>query len=125
MFKLIKELTRAPEPLSPRASPGTQHTVTQGDPLPVPTSYTPRQSRKRGPEAAANGLSSRPGAAGSDGAVAVTVPEVPETEDGAKNVVELLKELDKEETVLHYLMVSTLASQDFCYGVSPPIEYGC
>lgn len=55
----------------------------------------------------------------------MTVPEVPETEDGAKNVVELLKELDKEETVLHYLMVSTLASQDFCYGVSPPIEYGC
>lgn len=110
MFKLIKELTRAPEPLSPRASPGTQHTATQGDPLPVPTSYTPRQSRKRGPEAAANGSSSPHGAGSSNGAVVVTVPEVVETEDEAKNVVELLKELHKEEAVLHYLMVSMLAS---------------
>jgi hypothetical protein len=40
----------------------------------------------------------------------VTVPELPETEDGAKNVAELLQELDKEEAVLHYLMVSMLAS---------------
>ena len=95
MFKLFKDLTRPPEPLSPRptAAEGVQT-----------TSYTPRQPRGRspGPSTLRTPLS------GPDSTTTNPEKEVEEKDEDAKRVVELLKALEKggQNGTMHIVEVS-------------------
>lgn len=108
MFKLLKDLTRPPEPLSPRPS------ISEAVPSSHP--YTPRQGRGRSP--GPNGSPSLSGPAGPSKPLpkqqAAEVPkEVEETDGYAKIVVMLLHKLEEEGDTMHYLEVGLRSASPY------------
>ena len=97
MFKLFKDLTRPPEPLSPRP---------HADTSPISTPYAARQPRN----GASTTVPGAPGAVSSAtaaNAVPAKVVEVDETDENAKTVVELLHKLEAGGDMMHYVEVGT------------------
>ena len=109
MFKLFKDLTRPPEPLSPR--PAVQDTS------PISTPYAARQARGTPPHAV-------PGSSGVAGTVpaptlaaaAAAKAEAEETDEHARTVVELLHKLEAPGDMMHYVEVSL--SLSMVYGAN-------
>jgi len=97
MFKLFKDLTRPPEPLSPRPS-----IVAESSQSSLP--YTPRQGRGATP----NPVSPDPAVLPTPAAIVEPkkVVEVEESDANARTVAELLKKLEGGGDVMHYVEVS-------------------
>ena len=99
MFKLFKDLTRPPEPLSPRPT-------FSAEPAQSPLPYTPRHQRGASP----NPGSPNPAVLPTPAAVPEPKPlvEAEESDAAAKTVAELLKKLEDGGDVMHYVEASVL-----------------
>ena len=116
MFKLFKELTRPPEPLI--ASSNTSNAAS-GSRTPPSLVYTPRQRSRSISAGLAKALEAQSGrqAQGSTAAAASAKEneDAIETDEDAKKVVELLKDLDESQGIMSLVEVSKV--EVFCCGI--------